>query len=245
MAPPKDQVILNLGCGYKTTPYTVDIDFSIQQRIRASRFAPLIAKVALNDTRREMFDTMAADDVLVHDLRKGIPYPDGSVDAVYHSHVLEHIDRDHAPGFFAEILRVLRPGGIHRLALPDLREVVQRYLDSYERQDPNHAETGVRPLYGQSVQREAHGTSLQKPLRRKIENLLLGDARKRGETHQWMYDEVSLTQALIAAGFVDPVRLDAYTSDVPGWNEIGLDLNADRSAPHKPGSLWMEARKPG
>lgn len=242
-APPTDLVILNLGCGYKTTPYTVDIDFSIQQRLRASAVGRAVARVALNGPRREMFDSMASD-VVVHDLRKGIPYGDGTVDAVYHSHVLEHIDREGVPGFFAEILRVLKPGGLHRVVVPDLEFHVRNYLRHLDANGADHADTAIFPILGQSVRREAHGTSLQGRTRRRIENLLLGDARKRGETHQWMYDRLNLAQALEAAGFTDVRHLDVHTSDIPGWDAIGLDLNADRSGAHKPDSLYMEARKP-
>lgn len=71
------------------------------------------------------------DQVVVHDLKKGIPAPAASVDAVYHSHVLEHIDRDAVPGFFADIARVLRPGGVHRIVVPDLERYAHEYLDSW------------------------------------------------------------------------------------------------------------------
>lgn len=102
--------ILNLGCGTKTSPRTVNIDFSIYQRIRKSSAGKAIAVVALRGERRKQFDSMD-DNVLVHDLRKGIPAADNSVDAVYHSHTLEHVDRDAVPAFLAEILRVLVPEG--------------------------------------------------------------------------------------------------------------------------------------
>ena len=69
-----------------------------------------------------------AGELLPHDLRRGIPFPDGSVDAVYHSHVLEHIDRSAVPGCLAEIRRVLRIGGVHRIVVPDLELVVRNYL---------------------------------------------------------------------------------------------------------------------
>ena len=119
---------------------------------------------------------------------------------------------------------------------------MRRYLESLEAESVDHDESLV-PLLAQSVQREAYGTSLQRPLRRKVENLLLGDARKRGQTHQWMYDRLNLQQALEAAGFERVVRHRFDTSAIPGWNEIGLDALPDGSA-YKPGSLYVEAQKP-
>ena len=80
-------------------------------------------------------------------------------------------------------------------------------------------------------------------MRRRVENLLLGDARKRGQTHQWMYDRLNLAQALEAAGFVQVEQVDEHTSGFPGWDELGLDVLEDGS-PYMPGSLYMEGRKP-
>jgi SAM-dependent methyltransferase len=233
--------ILNLGCGTRTSSMTVNIDFSIYQRLRARKGGHAVAKLLLRGERRAQFDAMS-DNIVVHDLRKGIPAEDNSVDAVYHSHTLEHIDRADVPGFMAEILRVLKPRGIHRIVVPDLEPLVCAYLKDLEAENDNHDST-IERFLEQAVRRHAHGTSQQGALRRRIENLLLGDARRRGETHQWMYDSLNLAQVLKANGFTDIHRVDEKTSAIPGWDEIGLDV-LDNESPYKPGSLWMEARKP-
>jgi predicted SAM-dependent methyltransferase len=44
--------------------------------------------------------------------------------AVYASHVLEHIPGDALPDLFAEFYRILEPGGILRVVVPDLREIL-------------------------------------------------------------------------------------------------------------------------
>lgn len=49
-----------------------------------------------------------------------LPYPDESVDEVYASHVLEHLPRDEAPKALAEWARVLKPGGIMRIGVPNV-----------------------------------------------------------------------------------------------------------------------------
>jgi predicted SAM-dependent methyltransferase len=66
--------------------------------------------------------------VIRADLSKGIPLPLESCDVVYHSAVLEHIRRAHVPGFLADCHRVLRPGGIIRVAVPDLERICSLYL---------------------------------------------------------------------------------------------------------------------
>jgi SAM-dependent methyltransferase len=241
--------ILNLGCGTKTSPECLNIDFSITVRLRASPVGRVAARVVLRGERLQKYRSIQGQ-ILVHDLKKGIPAEDGSVDAVYHSHVLEHLDRvghDVVPGFLAEIHRVLRPGGIHRVVVPDMAQVCREYLDHFDKCvasqtiDPGHDEY-IGAIITQMVRREAYGTSLQRPLRRRVENALLGDARRRGETHQWMYDQVNLAAVLTEAGFRDPQVVDHHTSLIPRWSDIGLDRNAD-GTPYKPGSLYMEARK--
>jgi hypothetical protein len=62
------------------------------------------------------------------DARGGLPFPDASIDAVYHSHLLEHLDADSARAFLGECHRVLRPGGILRVVVPDLEGIAQAYL---------------------------------------------------------------------------------------------------------------------
>jgi SAM-dependent methyltransferase len=239
--PPGNPLILNLGCGTKTSPAAVNIDWSFYLRLHRSRVGRALAPFLLRGYRLESFRAISGE-VLLHDLRKGIPFDSGTVDAVYHSHILEHIDRDAVPGFFAEIRRVLKPGGIHRIAVPNFGRDARDYVDSLERELPNHDDMLV-PLLTLSVQREAPGTSTQPPLRRRLENLLLGDARKRGLTHQWGYDHVNLRQLLEANGFVDFELSDFNQSAIPGWAGMGLEVEADGSA-YKPGSMWAEARKP-
>jgi SAM-dependent methyltransferase len=235
--------ILNLGCGTKTSPRTTNIDWSIHARLRRNPLGRRLVPLVLNEERRRLFLDM--DDVLVHDLRKGIPAPRGSADAVYHSHVLEHIDRDAVPGYLAEIRRVLKVGGVHRVVVPDLERYARDYLASLEhglhdkKASAVHDAT-VSQMILQMVRREAAGTSQQAPFQRRLENLLLGDARKRGETHMWMWDRVSLTEALSQAGFQEIEVVDWRTSRIPDWNELGLDRGPD-GGEYKPESLYVEA----
>jgi SAM-dependent methyltransferase len=181
-------------------------------------------------------------EIVVHDLRQGIPAQDESADAVYHSHVLEHIDREYVPGLLAEIFRVLRPGGVHRIVVPHFERQVREYLASLDAERPDHDER-VRALMGQSVQREACGSQLQSPMRRRIENLLLGDARRRGHTHQWAWDRVNLRLALEEAGFAEVEEVGPTKSRIDEWVAMGLDTDSDGTV-DKPGSLWVEAIRP-
>ena len=66
--------------------------------------------------------------VIQHDIRTGLPFPDGTFDAVYHSHVLEHLTPEQGQHLLQECLRVLRPGGRLRVVVPDLERIADLYL---------------------------------------------------------------------------------------------------------------------
>ena len=119
--------ILNLGFGTKTNdgPGVVNIDLSILLRINSSGLLSKMAPLILNGERLKKFNDLP-ENILVHDLSTGIPFDDDTVDVVYHSHVLEHLDRDVARKFLLEVKRVLRPGGIHRIVVPDFEYICRK-----------------------------------------------------------------------------------------------------------------------
>ena len=61
-------------------------------------------------------------------LLKGIDFPDNHFDVVYHSQVLEHIPKERSTFFIKECFRVLKPGGIMRVVLPDLENLAKEYI---------------------------------------------------------------------------------------------------------------------
>jgi len=73
-------------------------------------------------------DLYAGDHVLWHDLRNPLPFAAGTFDAVYSSHVLEHFSPDAGERLLTECRRVLKDGGILRLAVPDLERLCAEYL---------------------------------------------------------------------------------------------------------------------
>ena len=124
----------------------------------------------------------------MHDLQKGLPYANNSIDAVYHSHLLEHIDRTEVKVFLMEIFRVLKPNGVQRIVVPDLYFLCKSYVENYEKCINQNKlikkhDNYVAAILEQAVRKEASGSSKQNKILRKIENLILGDARKRGESN--------------------------------------------------------------
>ena len=58
---------------------------------------------------------------------KRFPFEDACAEAVFASHLLEHLPLDVAANCFREIYRVLKPGGVVRLGVPDLDLLVRRF----------------------------------------------------------------------------------------------------------------------
>lgn len=96
---PRFRTYLNLGCGGRFHPEWTNVDLF-------SRHPSVISS----------------------DLRKGVPFDDRRFEVVYHSHVLEHFSRQFAGVFLEECRRVLKTGGIIRMAVPDLEQIVRTYL---------------------------------------------------------------------------------------------------------------------
>lgn len=77
-----------------------------------------------------------------HDIRSLPMFADDAADLIYASHVLEYFDRVEVLDVLAQWRRVLRPGGVLRLAVPDFEALARVYLDS--------GDLGlvIGPLYG-------------------------------------------------------------------------------------------------
>jgi predicted SAM-dependent methyltransferase len=228
------------------SPDVVNIDWSVFLLVKKSRVLRTFDRVIFNGERLRRFRALPQN-ILYHNIKRGIPFESASLDVVYHSHLFEHLDKEIAEKFQFEVLRVLKPGGIQRIVVPDFERACIAYVShiSVCEHDPLEAKKHddfVARILRQSVQKEAAGTSEQPPLRRFLENLFLGDARKRGETHQWMYDRINLRHLLLSTGFREVEIQEYSTSLVPGWNDYGLDIDED-GTPHKSESLYVEAIK--
>lgn len=80
-------------------------------------------------------DRLAAAGVdLRCDLRTGLPLDEGSIEYAVAIHVLQDLAWDEIPPALGELRRVLAPGGVLRLGLPDL----ERAIDAYNRGDARY-----------------------------------------------------------------------------------------------------------
>ena len=242
------RALVNLGSSARVAPGWNNVDSSWLLRLaRRPHLARVAHAVGIVSPYRYEKLTRLNRDVVCWNLRRGIPFPDASVDVVYHSHVLEHLDREDAPGFLRECRRVLKPGGFLRVVVPDLEQLARRYVEVARRlpdgATPDEHAAAVDELFDQMVTLVPRLRAQRPPAVRLLETVFVGNTRRSGEMHRWMYDRHSLGRLLADAGFVGMETLDESTSRIEGWTGFRLDTEPDGS-PYKPGSLYVEARRP-
>jgi predicted SAM-dependent methyltransferase len=126
---------LNLGSGPRAVPGWINIDRS--PNIYLDR-APAVKRVLHRaGVLRDPHMTSWSRKIVRHDIRRRLPYPAGSVEAIYTSHTLEHLYLVEARKVLAECTRLLRPGGLLRLALPDSERLARELLAATESGDPD------------------------------------------------------------------------------------------------------------
>ena len=91
------------------------------------------------------------------DLLGRLPAADASLQWVYCSHFIEHVPRTRVPGLLRECRRVLRPGGLLRLVVPDLQEMCSRYLQLRSSGEHERADAVVLEILDQCVRRRPGG----------------------------------------------------------------------------------------
>ena len=131
--------------------------------------------------------------------------------------MLEHLDRVEAKRFLDEARRVLTPDGIIRLAVPDIKALVQKYVDDGD------ADSFIESAY----------MCIPRPrsMSERLSILLVGTRH-----HQWMYDSRSLCKMLVKSGFTDVQSVEVGHTRIT--NSEPLDL-----CERKDESIYVEARK--
>jgi SAM-dependent methyltransferase len=121
----------NIGCG--ETPTIGWLNFDNSMSIRLSSY-PALCKILrktrlINSAQWARIKFCQTNEIGWANAAKRIPLADNSVEVLYSSHMLEHLDRVEAKRFLDEARRVLTPDGIIRLAVPDIKALVQKYVD--------------------------------------------------------------------------------------------------------------------
>jgi len=109
-------------------------------------------------------DMKAKGDVQACDLRYPLPVASGTFDAVYSSHVLEHLTEEDGLRLAREMFRILKPGGVCRIVVPDLEGICRLYLEKLTQADAEPTSTHLQnyrwmrlELMDQMVRRQSGG----------------------------------------------------------------------------------------
>lgn len=165
-----------------------------------------------------------------------LPFDDESIRLAFSAHSLEHLDyHTSAPRLLREIARVLRRGGVLRLAVPDIGAYARAYaaentafFAEYDR---------VRPEFGAAA---GYETPLSKVM------LMSGSAMKPGGwfEHKMGYDFETLSNLLMYAGFSSVQRSCFGETDYAEFQAADRSSNASQLRfANIENSLFVEATK--
>jgi predicted SAM-dependent methyltransferase len=127
-------------------------------------------------------------DVLEMDATESFPLPDASLDYVHAEHLIEHISYKKGQRTLAECRRVLKPGGVIRLATPDLERLIAVYRGDAGPEGEHYLEW----VYSAYMRKAPH-----------VHPVFMLNRQVRSWGHTFIYDPEVLRMALEDAGFVD------------------------------------------
>ena len=108
---PKSPLYVNIGAGKWAHPLWHNLDNPVQGYDKSFGY-------------KSEYNSLIKHDLILQDK---LPFKDNSLEAIYCSHVIEHLNDKVNTILFREIKRVLRPGGFFRVTCPDLKLFKRMY----------------------------------------------------------------------------------------------------------------------
>ena len=153
------------------------------------------------------------------DIRERFPFSDESVSTIYSEHFFEHLEYPtEVQHLLSESLRVLEPGGVFRVGVPDAGETLLRYA------------RGEMPALMDQWSRDA-SLGWFPPWVWATPMHLVNFSFRQDREHKYAYDVGTLERVLTEAGLTDVSRREF---------DPGLD-----SADRRDGTLYVDGYKPG
>jgi len=211
---------INIGCGQTPTKGWQNYDNSWSIRLAKNPIlATILGKMGFLSEPQQRFISFAQKEhILWANAAQRIPEVNGSINVVYSSHMIEHMEREDVMNFLKEARRILESHGTIRIAVPNIKYHVENYISK---------EDADKFIEATHLTRKSPKTIIEK-----IKYLIIGD-----RNHQWMYDGDSLCRLLSSAGFEDPQIMDAGSTKIADPGELDL---SERS----PESVFVEAINP-
>ena len=138
-------------------------------------------------------------------LHKRMPFADLSADAVYASHVWEHLYVKDGEFALLECYRVCKPGGVVRIVVPPLHDYCADYI-------ANPSAESALALHEKLLYRHNEREN----------NLLLRvyTAMTDFHTHKFMYDVKALSALFVKTGFIEVREMSFGESRIPKINQV-------------------------
>lgn len=163
------------------------------------------------------------------DASKPFPLPSDSFDRVYSEHMIEHIPFSSSLQMLRECFRVLKPGGIIRIVTPDLSTILRLY----------HRENWLE--LDEAYFNWMSDTFCQDAPDKTPVFVINTFFREWG--HQFIFDEPTLRNSMIEAGFSDLKRERLLESSHPKLRNLeNVDRYPEGLLEHE--SIAVEAQKP-
>lgn len=138
--PKTDIVKVNIGCGLSIADGWLNLDIDPQALVANMpsiiiRLYYRISSAKQHYTENEYVNLLKHHIFIHHNLVYGLPFSDNSIDYIYSSHLLEHLFKDDATKLMKEAYRVLKKGGVIRIAVPDLEHMPDSLFPTSESVD--------------------------------------------------------------------------------------------------------------
>jgi len=139
---------LNIGCSLNPIPGWINCDNSLTLRISRIPILPIFLKKIgfISEKKYREIKEIKKMSVIFLNALKPLPFSDNSVDAIYISHVLNCFTRLETESFLKEAYRILKPTGILRISVPDLRKKIDAY------QEHGNADEFIDSIYARRLQ---------------------------------------------------------------------------------------------
>ena len=170
-------MIVNFGCGANPGPRDsgyINIDGSLTLQL-----AKLPVPASVFGGRAD-FVRSIRENRIRYGTAGRLKFPANSIEGFYASHVLEHLPRRHCEDLLARVLVWLKPSGVIRVVLPDLKRHAASYVAGTTDASQFVANTHLAE-----------------------DNLRWWEVAFGHSQHRWMYDAVSFAQVLARVGFRD------------------------------------------
>lgn len=209
---------LNVGCGPVQPDGWVNIDSS--HRARLASYLPWLDKTLV--FMRLLPPTEFNRRTHVRDVRSDFGMRPNSVSAIYCGEILEHFTEEEGNGFIRSCFRVLAPGGILRVRVPDNYRFWKNYVTEFE-QNMSGAQGPPNDSHSRWIRMFFRDICVRRP-----------GFGSMGHFHKWMYDEITLALAFRHAGFSDVSRRAFHDSRIDDISAVETrdDLIVEGTKPH-------------